>query len=530
MSNKILYNNIDIFSGIAPTPFVTFSQEFTDFGTKWNQVSTITLEGQLTGKYLGTYSYQYLNESLKKLLSGFNQNYKSLVILSGNAPIFSGNPVIINSINIDESPWYGILPFNIDITYYNSGLFSDYYGITEPEENISYSEENGDIVSLNHSISAKGIQTLDANAIENAKNWVTSRTGNFNKITPILIKNNSSKNFIPIKINETIDRFNGVYSWQGEYRKNINIESPSNAFLNYTVDISSGYEDGFINGSIQGTLNGNNITGLRIEYNKLNLHSICNRAALDIYNVPLSSRAINQSVNELENKNTISFNASFNNDYGSDIINNFSVDLNQDISTCITNINFRADITAKYGDISGRWQKVKNFYDTQFYPIQYVISEYQKEIGDPSNLNYNSLSESLIFDESNAKIVYSATYNDKKTSYNSDILNLSSTVNYVPAVRIHTAKSAAFWRRYHNVQNINCSNRSIVKFTVTAIAKINSSITVAEREVRSEINRLINNYVVGNNPFREEQTVSRNNDIKTVTINETWSFEGAIIS
>ncbi len=527
---KILYDNKDVFSGIAPTPFVSFSQDFVDFGTKWNQVTNITLEGQLTGKYVGRFSYNYLNDSLKTLLSGFNNNYKSLQIRENSNVLFSGNPVIINSINIDESSWYGLLPFNIDITYYDSGLFTDYFGIVEPEENISYTEEDGDLLSLTHSISAKGIATSSNNAIQNAKNWVSGRTGNYNKVNPIITKDNKDKNYLLISSKETVDRFNGTYSWEGIYNKNINIESPQNAFLNYTIDLNSGYNEGFVTASIQGELKNNDIDTLRTGYNKLDLYTICNNAAIKTFNTQLSNRQINASVNELINENTLSFNSTFNNDYSPDVINNYSIDINQDLMTCVTNVNLKADISAKYGDISGRWQKVKLFYDTGFYPYQYVLEEYGKEIGTSGTLKDTPISESLVFDELNAKISYSASYTDKKISYDKNIVTLSSSVTYTPSVNIHVANPAALWRRYHNVQNLNCANRSNVQFNVTAIGKINLPITTVERAVKLEINRLIDNYVKGAKPIREESTINKNQDIRSVTIKETWSFEGNIIS
>jgi hypothetical protein len=531
MSVKILYDNTDVFSGIAPTPFISFSQDFIDFNIKQNQVTNISLEGQLTGKFIGQFSYNYLNDSVKKLFSGFNNNYKSLKIIENSTVLFSGNSVIINSINLDESSWYGILPFSIDITYYDSGLFNDYFGVLDPEENISYTEEDGDILSLTHSISAIGIPTESKNAIENAKLWVLERTGNYNKINPILIKDNAYKNYLLISSKETIDRFNGSYSWEGIYNKSINIESPSNAFLNYTIDLNSGYNDGFVTASIQGNLRNNDIASvLRDEYNKLDLYTICNNAAIKTFNTQLSNRVVSRSVNELLNENVLSFQSTFNNDYTPDVINNYSIDLNQDLMTCNTDVNLRAEISAKYGDISGRWQKVKSFYDTGFYPYQYALEEYSKEISGSGTLKANPISESLVFDELNAQISYSASYNDKKTSYDNNIITLSSSVTYTPSVNIHVSNPSALFRRSHNVQNLNCANRSTVQFTVTAIGKINLPISTVERTVRSEINRLINNYVKGGKSIRESSTINKNQNIKSITITETWSFEGDIIS
>jgi hypothetical protein len=527
---KILYNDIDVFRNIAPTPFFTFSEEFVDFNTKWNQVTTINLAGQLTGKYLGPLSYSSLNDSVTKLFSGFSGNYGSLKINDGATNIFTADKVVINSINIDESLWYGILPFNIDITFYDSGLFSDYYGIVEPQETVSFDEEDGDIINLTHSISAKGIATVSNNAIENAKNWVKSKTGNYNIVSPILISDNPQKNYILVSSKETIDRFNGTYSWDGDYRKNVNPESPSNSFLNYTVDLSSGYDDGFINASIDGTLNGNNITNLRTSYNNLNLYNICNNAAIDTFKTILSSRTISQNVNESPNENSLSFNSSFNNDYSSDIINSYTVDINQDVLKCITNVSFKTDITAKYGDISTRWTKVKAFYDSQFQPYSLANAEYVKEVTNNPNLKSVPLSESLTFDEYNAKISYSATYTDKQVSYSNDILSLNSSVTYSPSVNIYSIHPSAFKARDHNVQDLTCANRSSVTISVTAIAKINKAISVAQSAAQIEINRIRANFVQGSNQLLEDSNISKNNDIKTVTIKETWTFEGDIYS
>ena len=527
---KIFYNDVDVFNGIAPTPFFTLSEEFVDYNTKWNQITTLSLAGQLTGKYLGLLSYSSLNDSVKKLFSGFSGNYGSLKIKDGATNIFTADKVIINSINIDESSWYGILPFNIDMTFYDSGLFADYYGIVEPQQTVSFTEEDNDIINLTYSVSAKGIVTGSNTAIQNAKNWVKSKTGNYNIIAPILISDNTQKNYILLSSKETIDRFNGTYSWEGDYRKNINTESPSDAFLNYTVDLSSGYNDGFINASIDGTLNGNNITGLRSAYSGLNLYNICNNAAIDVFGTNLSSRAISQSVNEAPNENSLSFNASFNNDYSSDIVNNYTVDISQDILKCITNVNFKADITAKYGDVAARWGKVTAFYSS-LQPYSLANAEYRKEVSAANLiLKETPVSESLTFDEYNAKISYSATYTDKQVSYSNDIISLNSSVTYTPSVNIYGIRPSAFKARDHNVQNLACANRSSVKINVTAIAKIDKNISIAQSAAQTEINRIRSNFVIGSNSLLEDTSISKNNDIKTVTINETWTFEGNIYS
>jgi hypothetical protein len=535
MSNnvKILYNNKDAFSGISNVPFVSISNDYIDFGVKWNQVTNITLEGQLTGKFVGAPSYNLLNEAAKKLHENFSENYKTLLITENDSGIYSGTNAIINSINIEQSSWYGILPYSIDITIYDSGLFKDYYGIVEPEETFSFEEEEGDILNLTHSLSAKGIIAKNKNAIQNAKDWVLSRTGNINNISPILIKNSQlfeSRPYLLYSTREVVDRFNGTYSWEGNYKKSTNLENPNNSILNYSIDLNSGIEDGIVTASIDGNLEGNNLTILRTDYNNLDLYALCNQASSKIIGEPLSNRPISQFIRENSEENRLDFNSTYNNDYSDQIINNSTVDINEDSLKCIRTVNLDSRISCKYGDITTRWQKVNEFYKNKFFPYSLASEEYLSEFG-AADLNPLPLTESITFDQFNAQITYNAQYSNKTIIFSADILNISSNVTFIPSIFIHAANTSAFTPREHNIQNLRCANRSSLQISVNATAKMNKNISIAENAAQSEVNRIKSNYTNGRaNLLLEDRLVNKNNDIKTVTINETWTFDGPLIS
>ena len=53
---QILYNNVNLFKDIAPTPFISMDQEYINFNTGWNQITKISMDGQITGKSLGILS------------------------------------------------------------------------------------------------------------------------------------------------------------------------------------------------------------------------------------------------------------------------------------------------------------------------------------------------------------------------------------------------------------------------------------------------------------------------------------------
>lgn len=533
MSNnnvKIYYNNVDVFDGIAPTPFVSISQDYIDFGNKWNQVTNITLEGQLTGQYIGAQSYNLLSNAAQNLHQRFGQNYKTLSIKENGTDLYAGNNAVINSINIEESSWYGLLPFTIDISVYNENYFQDYYGVVEPEENFAFNEENGDILNLVHSISAKGIIANNKNAIQNAKDWVTSRINNFNQISPILIKNagaTQNRSFILYSTQEVIDRFNGAYSIERTYKKSLNLENPNNCLLTYNIDLNYNVDDGLVAANINGNLEGNSLSTLKQEYNKLNLYDLCNKISKDTYNEILTNRALSQSVEEASEENRLNFSASFNNDTSNEITNNYTIDINEDSLKCIRTASISANISCKYGDIKTKMQKVEQFYRTQFSARNLVNQEFAKEFN--TKLNSEPLTESITFDKFNAQINYSAQFTDKKTAYTNDILNLSSNVSYTPSVKIHVPNTSAFTAREHNIQNLQCANRSRIEISVTAVAKSDKNISIAITTANSELNRIKANYIQGSS-LLEDRLITRNDDLKTITISETHTFEGSVIS
>jgi len=530
MSNQItiIYNNIDLFSGIGPTPFVSSSQDFINFNTGWNQITNLTLEGSLTGKYIGTYSNQYINESFKTLLSRLSQNYGSLIIKDSSNVLISGQSVIIDSINIEDSNWYGLLPYSINIRIYETGLFKNYFGVTEPTESLNFTEEDNQILSLTHSISAKGLKIDSNDAIKNAKNWVKSRTGNYNKIIPILIKNTGS-NFLLKNVSEQVDRFNGTYSWEGSYVKSIYSESPINSILNYTSDISSGIEDGFINVNINGSLENNNIQNLRSDYSGINFYNLANTLSQNIFNVLLNTKPINKSVTENENENKLNFNISYNNDFYPNIINDYTVSIEEDSIKLFNTVNLRATIKARYGDISTRWLEVQNFYKNNFSPYSLAKTEYNKEISNKT-LFAEPLSESVTFNEYNAEIVYNATWSDKRRPSSNNVLTMRSSITYIPSIFIHVPNTSAYKSRDHNIQNLKCSNKSKVQISVSLTMKPNGSITQGRSLANTEISRLLSNYGVNNNRLREESSETVNEEMKIITVNETWGFDGPILS
>ena len=531
---QILYNNVNLFSGIAPTPFISFDQQFIDFNKDRNQVTQMTMEGQITGAYAGPLSYYELNKNLNLLISRLSSNYGSLVISENSETLFSGSNVIVDSISTEQDSWYGILPFTINLEIYETGLFPNFYGIVEPEENINFTEEDGFIVSLNHSVSARGIKTGNSNAIESAKNWVKTRTGNYGKIVPIFAKTGNGSNFLLNSVKETVDRFNGSYKWEADYIKSTFIESQANSILNYTIEMSSGIEDRVVTVSIDGSLRNNNVTGniannLRSGYFNYDFYNIANQSSLSVFKTNLNSNPISQSVREEYNNNVLNFNLAYNNDLSSNVNNDYTVDISTNPIKNITDVSLSANITAKYGDVNTRWQLVQDYYNNTFKAFNLANTEYKKEISS-KNLLEIPITESITFNEYTAEINYNATWSDKKKAYSDDIISMNSSVTYTPSVKIHVPNTSITKAREHNIQNINCANRSVLELSVSATAKPSKNISVTIEQVNSELRRIKTIYGIFSKDFLlEQKNVDRNTSTKTYSVTERYSYEGTVI-
>jgi hypothetical protein len=525
---EIYYNNKNAFSGLGPTPFVGIGQEFIDFGKKWNQITNLTLEGQISGKYIGGVNgFYYLNEAKDKLLDNFKQNFKTLEIRESGVPIYTGYNAIIKSIDFEESTWYALTPYSINISVYDQNLFSESFGVTSPVDEISFSESTDDILTYTRKISADGIVTQSKNGIQNAKDWVTARKS-VRSIDPILVKNNSNP-FLLQTQTETIDRFNNTYSWEGTYKKSVNKESPANSILSYTLDLSYNQDDGFVYVSINGTLSSNNIANLSSDFSKLNLFNICNNASINVFKKILSNRFLSQEVTESSDVNQLSFSASFNDDFSTDINNDIEVTVDQDLLKCTATVKVSATITCKYGNIVTKWGKVQDYFRNTFKPFSFASTEYTLEVGSTRVLSDKVLNESITYDQYNATISYNVEYSDKKTVLIPDVISLSSTINYIPAVTINTPMTSAFVSREHNIQNLAVSQRSKVTSSVSVTGKASSSINTLLTVTQQEVSRVISQYTsLGSKPVMESQNKTISNDTKTVSIDETWSFEGPI--
>ena len=221
--------------------------------------------------------------------------------------IYQESGIIINSISFDESHYNGILNYNIELKS------SNYSGnVIDPKNEFSFSENTDKTLNLTHSISARGKNTnsssYKSNALTNAIDFVRSYTG-LNNIPSIKFISGFDSNKLYLQnFSESIDRLNGSYSIEEQYRGDL-FNTGSNGILNYSVNIASGAESNSIEISVRGSYKGPQYGDISLLRNSLNVTGLIGGAYSGYFN-PIP---IQYDINENTGENSINFEYSFDN-------------------------------------------------------------------------------------------------------------------------------------------------------------------------------------------------------------------------
>jgi hypothetical protein len=540
----VFYNNQNLFSEVGPVPFISFNQEFIDLKDRWNQITSLTFEGNLTGRFFGSKSFQEINFSLNRLLEKLQYNYGELKIvenygLPSQKEIYKSPITVIESINVDQDNWNNIQPYTIQCTTYDSGLFASGYGIVEPQETFEFRDNNDNSVSFTYNVGAKGIRT-NKSAIQNAKEWVLNKTGN--ALTYVNKYSNFRHNtypdlrspFVLSNIQENVNRIEGSYSIQLEFLKSNLIENINNPYLlQYNVDITSGTleNEGLLNIAINGSITnvGGSASTMMDRLRNVDIISkLYNLAIIPVirtYKVPVNRTPVSQSIEELRDNNTINFNFIYNNDLAGNIVKDYIYSFQKDEIRNITTVSVNATIRAKYGDLQSRWNLVKNtFQNENFFNLALTQYYLEKNV---KPLNRTPESESVTYDELNATINYNATWTNKFKKYDSQFTSFNSQVSFIPSYNLYVSNTSAFVVNEHNVQNLNTATRAKLNININGTLKNNITIDQGKNLMLNEAIQLRNRYIDGANVLQESSEFTFNKNISPVNLQltEVWSFD-----
>ena len=346
---KVLYNGIDPFSGISPTPFIGVDNAFINYGQRWGNIQTISLQGNITG---ACDNFAAMASKQSRLFDNFSKDFKLLQIQQDGQNIFSGNYVKVNSVDFDQSDYIGVLPYKISLNVYPPEMFSGSYGVTDPVSEIKYSEQRDRTVTISRTISAKGFNTSAGanNALDNAKNYVKSQTGVSNLVLPQFIPNLNvnASTLNPRKIQETVNRIDGTYSLQLDYILREN--ATTSTVIQYSFDISYDDEKGIYSASIKGNLSdgiNGSIQNLRSVFASISPFNILYSRFKQVTQYSyLNPNPDNFTVNENEQENILDFSYTYTSD-PRNVKLDYTIDIQNEYTSDTISVSFNGNLVAR---------------------------------------------------------------------------------------------------------------------------------------------------------------------------------------
>ena len=454
ITTSITYDN---FTFKEPIPLVSKNEEIINYGDRWGQITKISLQGQLTGVCPNDF-YQLISGQ-NNLISGFSRDFKPFTISENGKTIFTSDTCTVRSINFDQSKYVKMLNYTIELDCYERDLFTQSFGVLDPVNEYTFTENEDQSLTINHNVSAKGINTSTFSAMDNARNYVYALTGYNPSIIPININNS---NYTPLlrSYTENINRLNGTYGIQESYIVDIsnNPYISSQYFTRYTTTINKSINTDFDSISIQGSIQGAKRTpfsGIRYYASGLNLFNICANdfgSSTQLNNIPISL-----SFDENQAANTINFNATYDTNiiYDEDfdyVVPNSYFDANTDISkdtiTSITSVSISGPIVTRGGNLKQKYESAKaliteiisaygNIPSYLHVQANTAYSKVRSIMNIPSAiiLNPNFRSFSITDNPEKGEISLSATFDDKDQVIDgNDIKSNTFEVSYEPKI------------------------------------------------------------------------------------------------
>jgi len=214
---------------------------------------SVNLVGMLTGENLSGLHLQKM-----QMISGLLSEFETLTISNSEVANKTFPACKPESISFDNSNLTTFLPYSIDFISYSSGTFSEYFGITDPQDKWDFNEEEGKITTVVHNVSAQGIKVDSKSPFINARNFVTGRaTG----CLDLSVFQTGGGNSFLISRNEEIDKSSNRYAINETYQYSTS-EDPITDSGIFTSDTQISYdkEGGLnvrVNGSVQGSMDAN---------------------------------------------------------------------------------------------------------------------------------------------------------------------------------------------------------------------------------------------------------------------------------
>lgn len=530
----ILYNGINPFSGIAPTPLLSRTVSMLRFGDRWGQRHDITLRGQITGQCLA-YSGFVARQQL--LLTGFNKDFQSLEIYDGASLVTGYDFVRVAAIEFDDSTYAnGLLPFTVNLEAYPEEYFSGAYGVINPSEQVTFEEEDDGRIRITHSTSAQGFCTAStnpSNALTNAREWVQARTGWSSQILPAFISGVNNGVCLQ-EIAENYDRLNARYEVVETYIGD-QFNDVTQGVLRYTTDFNSGIEEGIATIELQGELKGcryQDIDLLRDRYQGFDAFSeALNQFRRITSRTDLNSTPVSKGVSEDTTNKAISFNYVFNDDMRPRVNVVYSIEFSYNFEEDVISASISATVSSKSSFSTNKWNEVKSLADSiDLYSL--VVPAYNTYVSQVaphlSNapLNRTPLSTSRSDNEFACIASLSATFSNAPAPPQG-LDSFNSTIAFTPAIHKYAASPILDGLGEYYIFDLGFVSRGSIDISVQGIGSDTTTPSQTLSILKTQVQNLNADYFGGARMVIDSQSYVTGNASfgKSASVSATFSAE-----
>ena len=238
----------------SPLPFVGLEDNHVFLSGQIDHVKqNISLIGEITGC-----SLELIKETRDEMVFAISSGFQYLSI--GNTGYSYSKPT---KINFPSSQINKRLPYEIEFEGYFDRDFSQFFGVENPTDTWSFSEQNNRRISATHSVSAKGIKVSAQEPLVSARDFVNGRLNGFDESKSLFF---SGSSFILKDKSEEVNRaensygVNEVYELSNSPLSNDRPDSIVRANCQITYDGESDLQVS-VNGTIEGGISGSADTG-----------------------------------------------------------------------------------------------------------------------------------------------------------------------------------------------------------------------------------------------------------------------------
>ena len=526
---KIIYDSFDF--GDQPTPFLSSQENFLKYGENFGSEESYSLNGQLTGR-----DFNDLRSEQLKLISGFSKDFGIFIVKDFKpyeAEVMVRSGVKIDSIDFGQSKYNKIIDYNISFTAYPVDYFGDNYGVIDPQESWSFEEGNDGIVSISHLISAKGIETPQADSydksssLQNAIDYVRQRTGSTQTfISPHFICKDSDYSLNLNSLQESIDRVQGTYSVTESYSSDLYGNS---GILRYSADIDSSIDAPnsiSIKGRLEGSI-GDPISIIRNRFLTYDWFSTASEFLINQFgSTSIAQEPLQKDITEDLFNNYINFSYSFGDDES--IRDQVRVDTNISINsgTSLVSVSVGGSVTSS-ADKSIRSGLIQSaFEDINIFDI--ANGEFNAFFGGnaPKSLSNRVTADSFSRDSDTFAINFDQSFDNKDAPEEDFFKEVKTSLSFTPS-KISIASSALPGKggKYDTI-DLEIKNRAYLDISLNAILETGSSLSMDQlvSSLKVKSNDMLSEYGKLQSLNLEGVSIGTGDPL-SITLNSKYSFE-----